>query len=122
MWSALVVTVSADDAGRPALVYGTLVNQDGSFEHLDATAFSVDALGSWTSPKTGIRYPAGWRLVLPTAGLKIELHPTIDNQELDTRPTTGVVYWEGSQRVSAMKEGRPLAGEAYVELTGYAAP
>ena len=31
------------------------------------------------------------------------------------------MYWEGSQRVRATREGRPLGGEAYVELTGYAA-
>ncbi|MBA2372955.1 MAG: hypothetical protein H0V74_01960, partial [Chloroflexi bacterium] len=36
------------------------------------------------------------------------------------RPTTGVVYWEGSQRVRATRDGRPLGGEGYVELTGYA--
>jgi len=29
------------------------------------------------------------------------------------------VYWEGSQVVSATRDGRPLRGEAYVELTGY---
>ncbi len=41
-------------------------------------------------------------------------------QELDTRATTGVVYWEGSQRVVATGADGPLEGEAYVELTGYA--
>jgi predicted secreted hydrolase len=50
----------------------------------------------------------------------IDLAPTIAGQELDTRATTGVVYWEGSQRVAAARDGRPLGGEAYVELTGYA--
>ncbi len=47
------------------------------------------------------------------------LEPTLADQELDTRPTTGVVYWEGSQRVTATKDGLPIGGEAYVELTGY---
>ena len=49
-------------------------------------------------------------------------HPapaTVAQQELDTRATTGVVYWEGSQVVTATRDGRPLGGEAYVELTGY---
>ena len=46
--------------------------------------------------------------------------PTVADQELDTRATTGVVYWEGSQVVSATRDGAPLGGEAYVELTGYA--
>jgi len=38
-----------------------------------------------------------------------------------TEQSTGVIYWEGSQRVSATRAGQPLGGEAYVELTGYAA-
>ena len=52
--------------------------------------------------------------------LPIDLSPTVAAQELDTRRTTGVVYWEGSQVVRATRSGTPIGGEAYVELTGYA--
>jgi predicted secreted hydrolase len=65
-------------------------------------------------------YPAGWRITIPGEALVIELLPTVAAQELDTRATTGVIYWEGSQVVTATRDGQPLAGEAYVELTGYA--
>jgi predicted secreted hydrolase len=50
----------------------------------------------------------------------VNLAPTVADQELDTRPTTGVTYWEGSQHVSAERAGSPVNGDAYVELTGYA--
>jgi predicted secreted hydrolase len=50
----------------------------------------------------------------------IELRPTVAAQELDTRATTGVIYWEGSQVVRAMRAGVALGGDGYVELTGYA--
>ena len=49
----------------------------------------------------------------------IDLTPTVQDQELDTRATTGVVYWEGSQVVRATRDGVPVDGEGYVELTGY---
>ena len=75
---------------------------------------------TWTSPATGATYPAGWTIRIPEEGLIIDLEPTVAAQELDTRPTTGVVYWEGSQVVTATRDGVPVAGEAYVELTGYA--
>ena len=65
-------------------------------------------------------YPADWRVEVPSEELVIDLEPTVADQELDTRPTTGVVYWEGSQLVTATRAGTPLSGEAYVELTGYA--
>ena len=106
--------------GSPALLYGTLVEPDGRVRHLDRDAFTVQATGTWTSPHTGATYPAGWRIELPGDGLVIELEPTVADQELDTRATTGVVYWEGSQRVSATRYGAPTGGQGYVELTGYA--
>jgi predicted secreted hydrolase len=111
--------VRAADGSYP-LVYGTLVDAGGSVNHLDAAAFSVAATGSWTSPQTGATYPAGWRIEVPARQIVIELTPTVSDQELDTRATTGVVYWEGSQRVVATVGGVPVAGQAYVELTGYA--
>jgi predicted secreted hydrolase len=110
--------VRAADGSYP-LVYGTYVHPDGSFEHLDRTAFLVDVGASWVSPTTGATYPAAWHVTLPGKGLIIDLRPTVAAQELDTRPTTGVVYWEGSQVVTALRDGSPVGGQAYVELTGY---
>ncbi|CAN5766079.1 hypothetical protein BH24CHL5_BH24CHL5_06060 [soil metagenome] len=110
--------VRAADGSYP-LVYGTLVQPDGTVEHLARDAFSLTPNGTWTSPLTGATYPAGWRIELPAEELVIDLAPTVAEQELDTRPTTGVVYWEGSQSVSATRAGAAVEGEAYVELTGY---
>jgi len=114
-----VSLVRALDGSYP-LVYGTLVEAGGRVRHLPRTAFEWEVTGSWTSPATGARYPAGWRITVPGDNLEIELTPTAADQELDTRATTGVVYWEGSQVVRAVRDGRALSGEAYVELTGYA--
>ena len=112
--------VRAADGTFP-IVYGTLVDPTGTASHLDASAFTVSSTGTWQSPATGATYPAGWRIEVPSRRLAITLTPTVANQELDTRPTTGVVYWEGSQRVTATRNGRPIGGQAYVELTGYRA-
>lgn len=116
----LSLSLVRDAEGGYPLAYGTLVAPDGSTRHVPADDFQVEVLDHWTSPLTGATYPAGWRITLPGAALVIELTPTVSAQELDTRPTTGVIYWEGSQRVRATRAGVPLQGEAYVELTGYA--
>ncbi|HEY3163575.1 MAG TPA: MMPL family transporter [Candidatus Limnocylindrales bacterium] len=109
------------DADRSyPLVYGTLVAKDGTFRNLPRDEFVVEVTKRWTSPATGADYPAGWRVTVPRENLVIDLAPTVADQELDTRATTGVIYWEGSQHVSATRGGRSLGGEAYVELTGYA--
>jgi predicted secreted hydrolase len=116
----VTVSLVRDASGAYPLAYGTLVRPDGTSRHLPAGSFTVDVTSHWTSPRTGATYPAGWTISIPDEALTIALSPTVSAQELDTRATTGVVYWEGSQRVAANRDGRPLGGEAYVELTGYA--
>jgi predicted secreted hydrolase len=118
--TALTISLVRAADGSYPLVYGTLVDPDGATHHVERDALTVDVTGSWTSPATGATYPAGWRVRLPGSGLDIALEPAVAHQELDTRATTGVVYWEGSQVVRATRDGKPVAGEAYVELTGYA--
>ena len=98
----------------------TAVAPDGSTRNLDRDAFTVTVTDHWTSPKTGAVYPAAWTIAVPGDDLTITLKPTVADQELDPRATTGVIYWEGSQVVTATRAGRSLPGLAYVELTGYA--
>ncbi len=116
----LTLLLVRDADGSYPLIYGTIVDPDGTTRHLERDAFTVQVIDRWVSPTTGADYPAGWSIAIPGEGLTIGLTPTVAAQELDTRATTGVVYWEGSQVVSATRDGRALGGEAYVELTGYA--
>ncbi|HEY8799831.1 MAG TPA: MMPL family transporter [Candidatus Limnocylindrales bacterium] len=116
----VTLSLVRDADGTYPLIYGTLVRPDGSTRNLPADAFAVAVTRHWTSPTTGADYPAGWTVTIAGEKLRIDLSPTVSAQELDTRPTTGVVYWEGSQTVAATRDGRPVGGQAYVELTGYA--
>ncbi|MEJ7696874.1 MAG: lipocalin family protein [Candidatus Limnocylindrales bacterium] len=116
----LTLSLVRDADGSYPLIYGTIVNADGTTTHLARDAFSVKATDRWRSPATGADYPAGWTIEIPGEDLRIDLRPTVAGQELDTRATTGVIYWEGSQAVTATRSGRSIGGQAYVELTGYA--
>jgi len=118
----LTISLVRGADGSYPLVYGTLVDAGGGATNLDRTAFEIEAdpARTWTSAETGATYPAGWTIRIPGEGLVIDLEPTVADQELDTRATTGVVYWEGSQVVRATRNGSAVGGEAYVELTGYA--
>ena len=115
----LTLSLVRNADGSLPLVYGTSVDAAGRATHLDRDAFTVTPTGSWTSPTTGATYPAGWAIAVPGQALSVTLTPTLPDQELDTRPTTGVVYWEGSQVVRVTRGGSALGGQAYVELTGY---
>lgn len=113
-----------DDAGQPVLAYGMEVAPDGTTRHLEATDFQMEATGRWQSPRTGAVYPSGWQVQVRPAGqgdpLRLTLEPVLLDQELDTRTTTGVVYWEGEVAVRGNRAGHPVSGDGYVELTGYA--
>jgi predicted secreted hydrolase len=112
-------------SGETVLKYGTLVDPDGRTSHVADSQFTLEPLGSWQSPRSGHTYAAGWRIslpaVLPFGQATIDLRPTVVDQELDTRATTGVAYWEGSQNVMVIRPGIVSApgGEAYVEMTRY---
>ena len=116
----LTVSLIRNADGTYPLVYGTLVRPDGTSRYVARGEISVDALGQWTSARTGATYPSGWHVRVSGAALDLVVVPTLRDQELDTRATTGVVYWEGSQRVTGTRAGRSVTGKAYVELTGYA--
>ena len=113
------VSVVRDEHGATVLQYGTLVGSGGETTHLSADDIDVQATGSWTSPHTGAVYPSGWLISVPGQGLRLRLDPLLLDQELDTRGSTGVVYWEGAVSVSG---AGGETGKGYVELTGYGPP
>ena len=106
------------DGGIASTSQGTLVAADGGARALDRDAVEVLVLDHWVSPRDGTRYPAGWRLRIPSAGLDLLVTPLVRDQELDLT----VRYWEGAVSVAGTADGRPLGGSGYVELVGYATP
>ena len=98
---------------------GTLVQPDGQAEHLRKEMFEVVALDKWTSPRSGATYPQGWELRIPKAGLNLRITPAFPDQELDTKSSTRVVYWEGKVVVAGIYNGLTVGGAGYVELVGY---
>lgn len=87
----------------------------GIYHFLSNEDFTIEVLDFWKSPQTNAKYPSGWRIKVPKFDIDLEIHPFIKNQELDTRGTTMIVYWEGACKVT----GTPSNGKAYVELVGY---
>lgn len=71
----------------------------------------------WKSPRTGATYPVA--TTITTGAASWQLKPLQPDQELDSRRSTGAVYWEGA--VSVERDGRTL-GRGYLELTGYVDP
>lgn len=90
----------------------------GAVQDFAADAVRFAAGRRWTSPASQARYPVQWQIATPAGSYEVEA--LLDAQELDSRATTGAIYWEG------LSELRDAAGRrvglGYLELTGYAAP
>lgn len=109
----------ADGSADP-VSSGTVVFPDGRSRHLAVGDVTVESTGTWTSPASRARYPSGWRIAIPSLALTFDLTPLVKDQELRTSRSTQVTYWEGAVSVSGTQQGRPVTGQGYVELTGYA--
>jgi predicted secreted hydrolase len=100
--------------GEPRWAGATLRASDGTTQILAPHDIQFASLRTWTSPRTAIRYPVEWRIRAGTR--EFELAPLMDDQENDTRLSTGAIYWEGAVRVY---ETHREVGRGYLELTGY---
>ncbi len=123
------IGMNLDDGGaltafRLRRADGTALYAGGSFR---AAGGTVRAFGpaevvftpgrTWASPGTRARYPVEWTIDTPAG--RHSVHAALDAQELDSRGSTGSVYWEG---LSELRDaaGRRV-GQGYLEMTGYAA-
>ena len=71
----------------------------------------------WTSPRSAARYPVQWALDCRFG--QFEIRALLDDQELDSRASSGAIYWEGLSELLDV-DGRRI-GLGYLEMTGYAA-
>jgi predicted secreted hydrolase len=107
------------DGQSTKFVGGTYVRADGSYKELSASEFEIKAQGTWESPHTNATYPMGWSIKIPSFDLDLAVTPVFLDQEFYESTLGTPTYWEGLCGVSGKRGGQPVAGEAYVELTGY---
>jgi predicted secreted hydrolase len=72
----------------------------------------------WKSPVTQTSYPIEWQISTPAGVYSVKA--MLDNQELDSRQSTGAIYWEGLSNLA--NPNGELVGKGYLEMTGYAQP
>jgi predicted secreted hydrolase len=112
--SALMAFRTRDATGAALWAGGTFRSSDGKVTILAPADVTFTSSRRWRSPRTGILYPVQWQVrVGPRA---FDLVPLLDDQENDTRLSTGAIYWEGAVRAY---DRQRLVGSGYLELTGY---
>jgi predicted secreted hydrolase len=106
-----------DQQGGTYWAAGTLRDAQGNTRSLTSDQILFTPRRQWRSPRTGVSYPVSWQIRVGEHDLTLE--PLLDDQENDTRLTTGSIYWEGAVQV---REYGQDAGRGYLELTGYERP
>jgi predicted secreted hydrolase len=99
---------------------GTYVDAAGNSRHLARHEFSVEVLDVWASRRSQAEYPSRWRMRVPRLALDLEIVSRLADQEMLGMLNDTITYWEGSVAVEGRRNGQPVAGLGYVELTGYA--
>lgn len=114
---ALMAFRIRDAKGETLWAGGTWRRTDGGVETLAPAEVTFRPSRRWRSPRSGALYPVAQRV--EAGHLHFDLLPLFDDQELDSRASTGAIYWEGA--VEARQDGRRI-GRGYLELTGYHRP
>ncbi len=107
------------DSSTDAASSGTWIDADGTAAHLTSSAYRMLPTRWWRSSTSAANYPIGWQIEIPERSLRVEVRPVLDNQELSLAP---LAYWEGAVDVIGTRDGHPIKGRGYLELTGYAGP
>lgn len=97
---------------------GSLRTRAGATRAFTPDDVRFDPARTWRSPASGAAYPVQWQLRL--AGVPYTVRALLDAQELDSRRSTGAIYWEGLAEL--LDAGGQRVGLGYLEMTGYAAP
>ena len=115
--AALMAFRMRDRNGAVLWSHAALRDASGNITQFARADVGFAPLRNWRSPQTGAVYPVAMQI--RTGTLTWQLTPLQDDQELDSRQSTGAVYWEGAVGIS--RAGKTL-GRGYLELTGYVQP
>jgi predicted secreted hydrolase len=100
---------------------GTWIPARGPSSPLRASEFTITPLEEWKTA-SGATYPSGWKISIPSLQITGQVQPLLLDQELRLKRSGNIRYWEGSCRFTGTRDGKPLSGRGYTELTGYASP
>lgn len=103
--------------GRTLYAGGSLRRPGEPARDFASDAVRFEAGRAWRSAATQASYPVEWRLDTPAG--RHTVRALVDDQELDSRGSTGAVYWEGLSELLDTQGTR--IGLGYLEMTGYVA-
>ena len=112
--SALMAFQIRGKGGGKLWAHATLRDRAGKLTRYAPDQVRFTPQVRWKSPRTNAEYPVATNIDI--GATRWQVTPLQQDQELDSRRSTGAVYWEGA--VTVARDGVP-AGRGYLEMTGY---
>ena len=116
--SALMAFKVRGRDGRALWAHAALRDRDGHMAQYGPGEVEFTPARRWRSPRTDTSYPVAMNVRV--GALRWHLTPLLDDQELDSRDSTGALYWEGAVTLDGDGQNVHARGRGYLELTGYA--
>jgi predicted secreted hydrolase len=96
---------------------GTFIDAQGNASGLEPADIVLKPGRTWASTQTRGTYPVEWEIEVKPLNLRLRVTTQVPDQELVLEPT---VYWEGAVDAQGSRDGVPVQGRGYMEMTGYA--
>lgn len=113
----MLFQIRLKEGARDPYSAGTFVDSSGKSAEVSHSDFQLNPIEWWTSPNSMARYPVTWKISIPRLGLDLTVRARFPNQELAADPFS---YWEGAVGTTGTRNGIPVSGKGYLEMTGYA--
>jgi predicted secreted hydrolase len=101
----------------PVHAYASLRSRASKVQTFAPHQVRFSTIAEWASPRTRATWPVSQQVRIGDRTFTTQ--PLMVDQELDSRKSSGTVYWEGASR---LLENGERVGRGYLEMTGYVAP
>lgn len=100
--------------GKRERTWANILHPDGSLTIADVEQFSENLTGTWMSAKSGVTWPSGWNVIIPSLNAKLTATYTFEGQETfaNFHRLEGVIHVQGTFA------GQDVTGRGYGELVG----
>jgi predicted secreted hydrolase len=115
--AALMAFRVRDSSGHVIWAHAALRDRQGQTTQFGPADVEFIPERQWRSSRTDSLYPVA--LNVRMGPMRWHVSPLIDDQELDARESTFMVYWEGAVTLTGDSASVGRQGRGYLELTGY---
>jgi predicted secreted hydrolase len=108
-----------EDGSSDPFSSGTFIDHDGQHRRLGVDDFAMEPVKYWKSKRSGGNYPVEWKVTIRPLNCQLYVTSKLPDQEMRTGDTTGITYWEGAITLAGERDGMPIQGQGYLEMSGY---